>query len=65
MSTTVSVCPLPFSLSLACLKQKGVILVPSPLFLYSALKIRLRNCNDLLLCALDWLTEARIQFMTH
>ena len=35
MSTTASVCPPPFSLSLACAKQKGVVLISSPLFSYS------------------------------
>lgn len=64
MSTAASVC-LPlffFLLSLACLKMCHPYRQP-PLFIFSAFQIR--NCNDLLLSVLDWLTGARIEFLTQ
>lgn len=58
MSSTASVCPPPFLLSLASLKQKGVIFILSLLFLYS---VYCKSVSETVIyCMLFILTDARI-----
>lgn len=58
MSSTASVCPPPFLLSLASLKRKGVFFILSLLFLYSVYSKSVSE--TVMICVFFILTDARI-----
>lgn len=58
MSSTASVCPPPFLLSLASLQRKGVFFILSLLFLYS---VDSKSVSEtVMICEFFILTDARI-----